>query len=95
MHFCYVSEELKDLFDEQVNVLGHPANYWIGRWAIEDFEMINITTVEELDELKSLIRKQYQDMYPELYLDSIIDRQGWLRVWFTKHMEKELANIEE
>lgn len=93
VHFCYVSEELKEEFDEKVGKLQRMTNYWIVKWAMEDFGITQVDTEDDLQDLKERIKTMYKDMYPELYIDSNTDQQGWTRVWFTQHMQKELDFI--
>lgn len=93
VHFCYVSEELKEEFDEKVGRLQRTANYWAIKWAMEDFGISQVDTQEQLLDLKERIKNMYKDKYPELYIDSSTDSQGWLRVWYTNHMMKELEYI--
>lgn len=97
VHFCYVSEELKEEFDLRVNTLNHLPNYWVMKWAYEDFGMSKINTQKELRELRMRIREMYRSRYPELYIENNtnIDTQGWVRVWYTQHMERELNYVKE
>ena len=94
VHFCYVLEEVKKRFDGVVNINGRASGDWLLKWAGEDYGVTEIITPEDLEELKLAIRDTYRDKYPEIYLESNTDSQGWLRVWFTHHMEKELELYE-
>jgi hypothetical protein len=90
-HFCYVPDEVALKFFE-LNKEGQEANYWIAKWAKEDFGPDVLETEEDLNRLKLQIKELYKSKYPELYIDSATDKQGWLRVWCKTHMEKELEN---
>lgn len=92
VHFCYIPLEVKREFDEYVTPKNQLANYWITKWAVEDFGKVNLETEQDLANLKNLIRDRYKTEYPELYIESNTDNQGWLRVWYTKNMERELEN---
>lgn len=92
VHFCYVSPIDKRKF-EDANTLRHNANYWINKWAKEQFDM-EVDTWEDLEKLKSKIRAFYRVSYPDIFIDSNTDNQGWLRVWYTQNMELELINNE-
>mgnify|MGYP001007710734 CR=1 FL=1 len=91
-HFCYVPAELKQEFDATFNHM-NPTK-WILKWAQEDFKIKKLDTWEDLESLKSRIKNLYKDRYPELYIESTTDNQGWLRVWYTLHMEKEMNELE-
>ena len=90
VHFCYVPEEVKDEFDSKIEGVPRSSNYWIIKWAAEDFGIVNISTYDDVEDLKNHIKLKYKELYPELYLESSTDQQGWTRVWFTQHIEKEL-----
>ena len=94
-HLCYVPEEVKANFDSKVNTKYLPSNHWVEAWAEEDFGWVILgwLSEEELRELKKLIQDKYKDEYPELHLETNTDRQGWVRVWYTQHMNKELEKI--
>ena len=92
VHFCYVPPNLKREFDELANTQCNWNIWWLNKWAKEQFD-IEVDTWEELDILKEAIRKSYKLMYPELYMESSTDNQGWLRVWYTQNMKEELENV--
>ena len=87
VHFCYVDSELKGDF---VTVSDESLAPWVKRWAEEDYNLSQVDTPEELAELKEAIRQEYQEKYPELFLPSRTDNQGWVRVWLTQHIKEEL-----
>lgn len=92
-HFCYVPSDVKDRFDKYVNIKGLLSNHWIGLWAASEFDMTSIDTAEDIKELRNRIRESFKERYPELYIASNIDKQGWLRVWYTENMERELEKV--
>jgi hypothetical protein len=89
-HFCYVPKDIKLKFDEIVNVNKELSNYWIEKWAKQDFNIARIRTPQDMGKLKFHIRQNYKKIYPELYVESTSDKQGWVRVWYTQHMVKEI-----
>lgn len=79
-HFCYISD---DLWKEYTSVTGvNNIDSQVKMWLKQDFNF-EIKYVEDIYEARDLIKKLYADMYPNLYLDSEGDRQGWSRVWLT------------
>lgn len=96
VHFCYVADWIKNKFEEKVNIQNHTTNYWVTKWAHEDFGDVSLDDIDDLNILKDFIRTSYMEKYPELDtgLDKTdIDRVGWIRVWYTKHMEAEISAI--
>lgn len=89
VHFCYVAPKTKLKFDALVNVLKQSPNHWVNKWAREQFDL-EVDTWEDLDTLKAEIRASYKLLYPDIFVDSNTDNQGWLRVWYTQNMELEL-----
>lgn len=94
VHFCYVPRELEEEFNTKVNKHNLPIYNWIMKWGAEDYELDSIIDENSFEILKSHIQEQYRQEYPEIYLPSNTDSQGWLRVWTTKHMKKEIDFIE-
>jgi hypothetical protein len=92
-HFCYVPSDIKNRFDNLVNTQNFLTNYWVALWAHSEFDLFQIDTPESIQTLKETIKNKYRERYPELYVDSNTDKQGWLRVWYTENMEKELKEI--
>lgn len=93
VHFCYVPVEVKERFDKYVNTNNFYSNYWIAQWAYNEFNLMEIDTPEGMSALKEAIKNKYRERYPELYVESNTDKQGWLRVWYTENMERELREI--
>ncbi len=93
VHFCYVPGDIKERFDKEVNKEGMLTPHWILKWAVEDFGTDKLETWDDLERLKAQIKEKYKTEYPELYIESNTDNQGWLRVWYKNHMDKELKEI--
>lgn len=93
VHFCYVPQDIKERFDKLCNTLGHLTNYYISVWAYNEFELQDVDTPEGMVTLREAVRGKYKELYPHLFFDSVTDKQGWLRVWFTENMERELKEI--
>ena len=95
VHFCYTDKILTDRFETEFKPpTDDPMySYWVSKWAYEDFGIV-VNSWEDLEELKIVIKNMYKSIYPELYLESAIDKQGWSRVWVNKHMDKEIRKNE-
>jgi hypothetical protein len=96
IHFCYVPYDIKDKFDKLINTPRRNPNYWIKKW-LEDLGVVisEVITPEDLSRIKAVIRDEYKDKYPELFIENETDKQGWLRVWYTSNLQKELDEIAE
>lgn len=92
-HFCYVPTELKESFDLHVNTHGLAGYVWIANWAFADFGILYIDTEKGFVALKEAVHRRYKELYPEIFIDSPTDKQGWLRVWYTQKMKEELTHI--
>lgn len=61
-------------------------------WAIRDFNVdLSMTTKKDIEVLKALVKDKYRAVYPHLYHQTRTDRYGWLRLWVTDNMERELS----
>jgi hypothetical protein len=86
-HFCYVPSSIKKMHDEYINSSEcKDTKTLVEKWATEDFGKTKLETIEDLEKLKENIKQKFKKEYPELYLPTKTDRQGWLRVWYTTHM---------
>lgn len=91
-HLCYAP---KDLYLKFISVMGierfEMADF-VAAWAKEDFNVdLPMTTYKDIAILRELILDKYNSTYPHLIRNnSTIDRQGWMRVWVSTHMEKDL-----
>ena len=49
-----------------------------------------MTRAQDITVLKELILDKYSKIFPYLSRPSKTDRQGWIRVWLSEHMEREM-----
>lgn len=90
-HLCYVSKELFDSYKENMSEEFNNMNKTLSRWVQEDFNKdLTITSQSELDLLKLYVKEYCKNIYPDVYLDTPTDRQGWMRVWVSKKMQEDL-----
>ena len=59
----------------------------IKEWIKQDFGY-DMITMEDMVKAKNSIKSIYAEQYPDIYLDSEGDRQGWVRVWLSDKITK-------
>ena len=92
-HLCYAPDSLYLRFLQEKNIERFEMADYISQWAKEDFNIeIPMTTMKDIALLRALIQDKYATVYPHLVRKSPTDRQGWVRVWVSTHMEKELKH---
>lgn len=90
-HLCYAPRELYTKFLDTKGIERFEMADWVSQWAKEDFNLdLPMTTAKDIAILKELVLDKYQSVYPHLIRKTTTDRQGWIRVWVSTHMEKEL-----
>lgn len=91
VHLAYIDKNLYDRFLHEKNIESTDMNEQISRWAKEDFNIeLSMSSSRDLYILRGLVKDFYKRAHPELFIDSVTDRQGWIRVWITKKMREEL-----
>lgn len=94
-HLCYVDKNLYVKYAAERKKKYHELmlNDALESWAKQTLKKsVVLLTTEDLAELKALVKTHYKKKYPELFINSGTDRQGWMRVWVTEMMEEELKN---
>lgn len=90
-HLCYAPKELYLKFLEAKGIERFEMADYVAKWAAEDFNIeLPMTTAKDIKILKELILDKYNSAYPHLIRKSSTDHQGWVRVWVSTHMEKDL-----
>lgn len=90
-HLCYAPKDLYVKFLRVKGIERFEMADWVSQWAKEDFNLdLPMTTAKDIAILRELILDKYQSVYPHLIRKHNTDRQGWVRVWVSTHMEKEL-----
>ena len=91
VHLSYVDKDLFKRYMEENSLETTDMNEVVARWAKEDFNAdIAMSSTRDVKVLKHLVKDFYKRAHPELFIDSPTDRQGWLRVWFSKKIKEEL-----
>lgn len=93
VHFCYIEKEIKQEFDTKINIANQSPTVWISKWAGEDFGS-NFSTkdFDSVEELKEKIKLGFREVYPDIWYESVTDRQGWCRAWYQMHIKKEIRD---
>lgn len=99
-HFAYVNT---NLYIRYLSVVGDPnkserynIQESIERWFEEDFgEILQLETYNDLIHCKKTIMESMKPEFPDIYQDDYaIDRQGWVKLWTTRHMKNDLRSVQ-
>ena len=88
-HFCYIPQDLWAQYQEKFNIMN--IDLPIKEWLKEDFG-IKVTHMEDLGIVKECVKNKYSKEYPDIFLESESDRQGWTRVWLTEKIRQALED---
>ena len=90
-HLCYAPRGLYLKFLKVKDLERFQMADFVARWAKEDFNIdLPMSTYKDIAILRELVLDKYSSAYPHLVRKSETDRQGWMRVWVTNHMERDL-----
>lgn len=93
-HVCYCARDVYIGFLRKTHIERFELADYITKWAREDFCIdLPMSTVKDVTILRELILDKYKTVYPHIVThpeDRKYDYQGWVRVWLTEHMKKEL-----
>ena len=93
-HFCSIPDTIYKEFMDCINGDSLDVNAYLSMWARQDWGVtIRMTVDEDIDELKSLIKRSSKKAYSELYVfepyDLIPDEDFWVKLWVSSHMKDE------
>ena len=90
-HLCYAPAGIYLRYLREFNLERNEMGESVSRSAREDFNLeLPMTTAKDISILRELVLDKYNSAYPHLMRKSRTDHQGWIRVWVTTHMEKDL-----
>lgn len=90
-HICYAPRELYLRFLKEKGLERFQMADCVARWAREDFNIdLSMSTYKDIVILRELVLDKYSNAYPHLVRKTETDRQGWVRVWVSNHMERDL-----
>lgn len=94
-HLCYAPRELYLKFIRDLDLDRFQMADFVSQWAKQDFNVdLPMTTKKDIAILKELVFDKYRSVYPHLVREYKTDRQGWLRIWTTNHMERDLKRYD-
>lgn len=92
-HVCYCSRDVYCKFLKTFHLERFELADYCVRWIKDDFHLdVPMTTVKDVQIMKELIHDRYKVVYPHIFQETKtgLDYQGWVRVWLTEHMKKEM-----
>lgn len=90
-HICYAPKDLYLRYLSKKGLERFEMADCIRAWANEDFNFdLAMTTSKDIPVLKQLVIDKYMSVYPHITRSTPTDHQGWMRVWVSTHMEKDL-----
>lgn len=93
-HLCYVPRELYLKFIKSFNIERFQMADFVSKWAKEDFNIdLPMFTMKDISILRELVMDKYKNAYPHIARPYNTDRQGWMRIWATNHMVKDLKRL--
>ena len=92
-HVCYAPRELYLTYLKRFGLERFEMADALSKWAKTDFNVdIPVTTEKDIRIIKELIYDKYRNIYPNIARISNTDHQGWVRVWVSYHMERDLKH---
>jgi len=90
--FCYVEVSLYTRFQRKVKAKKIDIRPHLSRWARVDFNVnLKFETTYAVELLMALLKDYYKAVQPVIYNTRLIDDKGWLQVWVSGNMEKEIS----
>lgn len=90
-HLCYAPRDLYLRFIKVKGIERFQMADYVSRWVKEDFNTdLVMSTYKDIQILRALVLDKYKTAYPHLIRATDTDHQGWMRVWVSFHMERDL-----
>jgi len=86
-HFCYVPKDLWEQYTDKFKVANLDSQ--VKAWLKLDFGL-DVSHMDDIQVAKEHIKKLYAEVYPDVYLSTVGDRQGWTRVWLSEKIKHTL-----
>lgn len=91
VHLCNIDEELYYRFLTMFKLSRQELADYISKWIVDDFGLsLAMTHQNDICIFKELVKQRYKSLYPNMYLESVIDRQGWVRFYISDKIELEI-----
>lgn len=98
VHFCYVPEDLYIKFFQVTGCDKSAFGGYLSKWAQEDFKIkLKMSSFEDIQKLKAYILDHFIYAYNEIYtqrLGVVPEIRGWIRLWVSQNMMKEIQKYE-
>lgn len=97
-HLCYVPKDLYHKYLTMRCLDRFEFADCVSEWARQDFNVeLPMTTRKDIFILKELVIDKYKRVYPQIISYCNVgekkDNMGWIRVWCSYHMEKDLQKL--
>lgn len=90
-HVCYMSEDVYYRFLDTFRLTRQEVADYIAKWILDEFGIaLTMTHQNDIYIMKELIKGKYKSLNPDLYIESVIDRQGLVRNYMTERMTMEV-----
>lgn len=83
-HFCYLEDQVWEQYYNRFQAKN--LDVQIRKWLRDEFGF-EVVYMDDIYEAKEFIKRKYAEKYPDIYLDSEGDKQGWTRVWLTDKIQ--------
>lgn len=95
-HLCYINSEIYETFFNTLNISVEEFPSFLTKWTRNDFNIeLDFTKNNDIRILKELVIDKYKQLYPHMYYNSLVDNHGWLRVWLSEKMGKEIRRYDK
>ena len=93
---CYINSEIYDAFTETLDVAYKDLYWWISKWTKEDFNLdYDFCKANDVRILRELVLDKYKILQPAIYYNNLIKEEGWMRIWISEHMGKEIKRYDK
>nr|DAH73208.1 MAG TPA: hypothetical protein [Caudoviricetes sp.] len=94
-HFCYVNSDVYSAFFDTFGLTADEFPSYLTKWTREDFNLeLDFTMNNHIRILKELVIDKYKQLYPHMYYNDVVDNHGWMRVWLSEKMGKEIRRYD-
>lgn len=95
-YVCHMNSELYNEFCNLFGVEYKDLYWWIAKWTKEDFNLsYDFCKANDLRILRELVLDKYATLYPFIYYNNLIKVDGWMRVWISEHMGREIKRYDK
>lgn len=94
MYVCDIGAKLYNTFLRKMGIDEKQFSDYVADWFKVDFGFnFAMSTRRDLAILKGSVKERYKILYPSIYANTDITPEGWVRIWISEKMERELKNI--